>query len=60
MTDEIRTACENITRGLPATVLISVSRGAWLVPRLYIAAHGLPAADLPGLAARYGFEEGST
>jgi hypothetical protein len=54
-----RAAYENITRGLPETVLISVSGRAWLVPRIFLAAHGLPAADLPELAGRYGFAEGS-
>lgn len=29
--------------------------GSWLVPRIYVAAHGLTAAELPALAARYGW-----
>jgi hypothetical protein len=52
---DVRVALENITRGLPDTVLISVSGRAWLVPRMYLAAHGLKADDLPELAERYGF-----
>jgi hypothetical protein len=57
---EIQVAYDNVTRGLPETVLVSVSRRAWLVPRIYIAAHGLKADELPELARRYGFAEGST
>jgi hypothetical protein len=30
--------------------------GRFAVPRIFIACHGLKAADLPALAARYGFE----
>jgi len=30
--------------------------GNWRVPRVFIACHGLKAADLPAVAARYGFE----
>jgi hypothetical protein len=29
--------------------------GSWMVPRHYIALHGIKAADLPALAARYGW-----
>lgn len=32
-------------------------RRSWLVPRHYIALHGLQYAELPELAKRYGFEE---
>jgi hypothetical protein len=56
---EIRVAYENITRGLPETVAVQADGGAWLVPRVYIAAHGLKADELPALAERYGFEEGA-
>lgn len=52
-----RVAYENITRGLPPAVLISAGGRAWLVPRIYLAVHGLKAAGLPGLADQYGFEE---
>lgn len=47
---------DQITAGRPDTVLIALSGGSWLVPRLYIACHGLKAAELPRLAERYGFE----
>jgi hypothetical protein len=52
-----RVAYENITWGLPETVVIEVCGRAWLVPRIFIAVHGLKADDLPELAARYEFEE---
>lgn len=57
---EIRVAYENITRGLPETVTVAVNGRAWLVPRVYVAAHGMAAADLPDLAVRYGFAEAVT
>ena len=60
MTARAAEALEHVTAGLPATVKVSAPGGSWLVPRLYIACHGLKAADLPALAERYGFErEGS-
>ena len=37
------------------TVLVTTPAGSWLVPRVYIAAHGLAARDLPLLAAVYGW-----
>lgn len=52
-----RRGYEEVTRGLPETVAIVAGGRSWLVPRLYIAVHGLPGADLPELAARYGFQE---
>lgn len=30
--------------------------GTWLVPRIYIAAHGIKAAEVPALAERYGWK----
>ena len=54
-----RVAYDNITAGLPETVVISTGGRAWQVPRIYLAAHGLKADELPGLAERYGFAEGS-
>lgn len=55
-----RVAYENITRGLPETMVISVDGRAWLVPRIFIAVHGLKADELPELAARYEFAEATT
>jgi hypothetical protein len=46
-----------VTGGLPPEVIIRVpGLAAWKVPRIFIAVHGLRAADLPDLAPRYGFE----
>jgi hypothetical protein len=57
MSAEVRDAIDAITAGLADTVPVIVrGRGAYRVPRLYIACHGLAAADLPGIAERYGFQ----
>lgn len=56
---EIRAAYEAVTAGKGEDRRIAVevrSMGAWLVPVIFLAAHGLKAAELPALAARYGFE----
>jgi len=37
------------------TVCISTAEGSWQVPRIYIAAHGMSAVELPALAALYGW-----
>jgi hypothetical protein len=54
-----RVAYDNITAGLPETVVISAAGRAWLVPRIYLAVHGVKADELPEIAGRYGFAEGS-
>lgn len=48
---------EEFVRDLGETLLISVGRRTWRVPRHYIALHGLKAVDLPVIATEYGFEE---
>jgi hypothetical protein len=54
----VRAAYEAVTAGLAPAVPVEVKgAGKWLVPRIFIAVHGLRAADLPELAARYGFEK---
>jgi hypothetical protein len=50
-----RAAYDAVTAGLPAEVGVKTPGGSWLVPRVFIAVHGLEAAELPGLAERYGF-----
>jgi hypothetical protein len=50
------TAFQSVTAGLPSTVTVQTPDGRFAVPRIFIACHGLKAADLPALAARYGFE----
>jgi hypothetical protein len=54
-----RSVYENVTRGLPADVPVKVPGGCWRVPRIFIAVHGLKAAELPALAEKYGFEADS-
>ena len=49
-------ALERVTAGLDPLVTVSTPAGAWRVPRLYIACHGLKAADLPRLAGVHGWE----
>jgi hypothetical protein len=51
----VRAAYEGVTAGLPPEVAVVVEGRAWLVPRIYIAVHGLKADELPGLAERYGW-----
>jgi len=52
---DVRAQYEAVTAGKPPTVLVSTMFGNWHVPRIYIAVHGLKAADLPALAERYGW-----
>lgn len=53
----VRTGYESVTAGLASSVPVKVpGTGCWLVPRIYIAVHGLKARELPELAERYGFE----
>jgi len=52
----VRAAYGTVTGGLPSSVPVRVPDvGCWLVPRIYIAVHGLKAEELPALAERYGF-----
>jgi hypothetical protein len=45
-----------VTANLPGDEKVTVAGvGSWLVPRVYIAAHGLKAAGLPALAEQYGW-----
>jgi hypothetical protein len=43
--------------GLSPDVTVVTPDGRFLVPRRYIAIHGLKAAELPELAARYRFRK---
>lgn len=42
--------------GQPPEISVGTPAGSWMVPRIYIAAHGLKAAELPALAGQYGWE----
>jgi len=50
---EIQRSVERLVRELGTHTRVTVSGRTWLVPRHYIALHGLRAAELPML----GFEE---
>ena len=49
-------AYEKVTAGKPATVTLSSTAGSWLVPRIFVACHGIKADDLAQIAERYRFE----
>ena len=54
----IQMLIESMIRELGPTVKVAVlGHGAWLVPRHYIALHGIRAAELPELALTHGFEQ---
>ena len=57
MSDSAWTAFCAVTTGKPETVNVQTGGRAWQVPRVYIAVHGLKAAELPALAERYGWPE---
>jgi hypothetical protein len=56
MSADVLAAFERITAGLDPLVTVSGPGGSWRVPRLFIACHGLKAADLPRLAAMHRWE----
>lgn len=43
--------------GHPPDVTVKAGGRAWQVPHLYLAMHQVKAADLPGLAETYGWEQ---
>lgn len=45
-----------LTRSMGLTVEVKTPDGAWHVPRVYIAMHGILALHLPALAAKYGWK----
>jgi hypothetical protein len=52
----VRSQYEQVTSGKPVCVKVETPEGCYLVPRIFIAVHGLKASELPALAERYGFE----
>jgi hypothetical protein len=50
-----RAAYAAVTAMVPPDVVAETPDGRWSVPRIYIAVHGLKAAELPELADRHGF-----
>jgi len=53
----LRREVERLIEALGPSLQVTVGERTWLVPRFYIAAHGLAARDLPQLAVRYGWPE---
>lgn len=51
----VRAAYEGVTEGLPPDVTVTLGGRSWVVPRIYIAVHGLKADELPALAGKYGW-----
>lgn len=53
-----RALVEDVVNRLGPDVEITIiSKGTWLVPRHFIALHGLKAADIEQLAKRYNFKQ---
>ena len=52
----VREIVERWERDLGPMITVRCSGGAWRVPRVYIALHGLKARELPALAQQYGFK----
>lgn len=52
-----RMQVEELIRLNGAEVKVKTPLGTWMIPRHYIALHGIKTMELPGLAARYGFRE---
>lgn len=48
-------AVEAMVAKFGATVKITSPAGSWMVPRHYVATHGLRGSALPELAAKYGW-----
>ncbi len=57
ISEEAAEALRYLTAGKPATVRVVLGARAWLVPRLYVACHGLNGWTLAEEAARYQWPE---
>ena len=51
----IRALVQELVAELGPDVTVTTPAGTWLVPRHYLALHGLAAGELPRLAAALGF-----
>ena len=56
-TEEDRARVEALIAELGSEIKVTVEARSWMVPRHYLALHGVIAAELPALAQRYGFKE---
>jgi hypothetical protein len=45
-----------VVKGKLPTVPVGTGIACWRIPRIYIACHGIKAAEVPLLAERYGWE----
>jgi hypothetical protein len=57
MAAEKKIRFDQVTYGKDLALPVTISSGTWLVPRIYIACHGIKASELAEVAARYGFEQ---
>lgn len=53
---DLRLLVEALVKTLGPSVAIHTAAGSWLVPRHYIALHGIRSEDLPMLADLLGFQ----
>lgn len=53
---ELGNAVTSLIEAYGERVIVTTSRGSWLVPRTYIAAHGIKGAELASLAGHYQWE----
>jgi hypothetical protein len=54
---ETELTVRDLVATLGPNLLVQLGGRSWLVPRHYIALHGLKAQDLPELALRYGWQQ---
>lgn len=54
---DIKQIVERLVEELGPNVPVQVGRETYMVPRHFIALHGLKAWELPGLAEKYGWEK---
>lgn len=47
---------QSVTRGKHPNMPVGTGLDCWLVPRVYIACHGIKATELPALARQYEWE----
>jgi|HubBroStandDraft_5_1064220.scaffolds.fasta_scaffold345534_2 hypothetical protein len=55
--DELNEMMEALISVVGETVKVTTPRGTWIVPRHYIALHGIKAVELEQLANHYGWEK---
>jgi hypothetical protein len=53
----VAASLDQVTAGLPERVPVRAADRCWLIPRVYIALHGIRAWEFPAVARWYGFAE---